>query len=301
MSDERSLPDIDPALGLNLVPTRTLGRVAGPVSVVIPAHNEEATVADVIAAARHGLEVAGAEGEVIVSASGCTDRTADVADKAGATVVIAPAGKGAAVTAGLGAATGAIVCLIDGDIQYFGERPLATILIEPILHGIADAVITDLYWRPLYPQMWLHGFFAPLAGHLFPEMLPKVGSTPWSGQRAALRELWPATLPDGFTVDIEILMHWNSHALRLRPVLADDWINPQRPKPDLMSQELEVVFRHAVEQGRVTADAHAAFRQWYGVAHEMMAEYRPDHDQPQQFEQALLVRSLEQLRRELAG
>jgi hypothetical protein len=66
------------------------------------------------------------------------------------------------------------------------------------------SAISDLYWRPLYPQMWLHAFFAPLAGMLFPEVLPKCGSTPWSGQRAALRELWPSELPDDFTVDLEL-------------------------------------------------------------------------------------------------
>jgi hypothetical protein len=121
------------------------------------------------------------------------------------------------------------VCLIDGDLRYFGDRPLVTILVEPILHGIAGACITDLYWRPIYPQMWLYGFFAPVAGCLFPELLPKAGSTPWSGQRVATRELWPESLPDGFTVDLEILLHWNRHALRLRPVLADDWVNPRRP------------------------------------------------------------------------
>jgi Glycosyltransferases involved in cell wall biogenesis len=294
-------PAIDPAFGLDLVPRRTLERQSGRVSVVVPAHNEAETIAEVVGDAFRALELLKVEGEVLVSASGCTDATASIAADAGARVVEAPIGKGVAVRAGLAATDGEVVCLVDGDVRYFGDRPLVTILAEPILHGIADAVITDLYWRPLYPQMWLHGFFAPLAGYLFPELLPKAGSTPWSGQRAALRHLWPLTLPDDFTVDLELLLHWNRHALRLRPVLADDWINPQRPKPDLMAQELDVVVRHAVADGRIGDDMPAKFARWYESVHVLMAQYRPDVDQPQDFEQALLMDSMCSLRKELAS
>lgn len=292
-------PEINPALGLNLVSQRTLERNTGRVSVVIPAHNEAATVAEVVAESQRGLDIIGAQGEVIVSASGCTDDTAKVAADAGANVVEAAIGKGSAVRAGLDKADGDIVCLVDGDIRYFGDRPLVAILVEPIMQGIADACITDLYWRPLYPQMWLHGFFAPIAGYLFPEMLPKVGSTPWSGQRAAIRELWPTELPDGFTVDLEILMHWNRHALRLRPVLADDWINPQRPKSELMAQELEVIFQHAIDTGRIQNNSWPAMERWYDSIHAAMAEYQPDSDRPQQFEQELLLKSLTWLKHEI--
>jgi glucosyl-3-phosphoglycerate synthase len=295
------LPAIDPALGLDLVASRTLNKNFGKVGVIIPAHNEAATVAQVIADCRKGLNLLGADGEILVSASGCTDNTAEVAADAGAHVVIAPIGKGAAIKAGISATDGDIVCLVDGDMQYFGDRPLVTILVEPILHGIADATITDLYWRPLYPQMWLHAFFAPLAGVLFPEILPKCGSTPWSGQRAAVRKLWPSEMPDDFTVDLELLMHWNAKALRLRPIIADDWTNPQRPKSDLMPREFDLVVSHAVQSGRIERSIVPALRTWFESAHHMMAAYRPDVDDPQQFEQRLLSDSLSALHRCLAA
>lgn len=295
-----TLPPIDPALGLNLVPSRTLTKMSGKVSVIIPAHNEEATIARVVADCFQGLEMLGTEGEVVVSASGCTDNTSELAADAGAQVVEAPVGKGAAIKAGLAAVDGAVVCLIDGDIQYFGERPLVTILVEPILHGTADATITDLYWRPLYPQMWLHAFFAPLAGALFPEILPKCGSTPWSGQRAAVRSLWPTEMPDDFTVDLELLMHWNYEALRLRPIVADDWTNPQRPKNDLMAREFQLVVDHAVKRGRVSDGSREALTGWFEAVHRMMAAYRPDSDDPQAFEQQLLLGSLAELQKRLS-
>lgn len=283
-------PVIDPALGLDLARERTLKGRSATVTVLVPAHNEAATVAEVVADALCGLDRLEVRGQVVVSASGCTDDTAAVARDAGATVVESPAGKGNAITHGLRAATGDVVCLVDGDLRYFGDRTLVELLVGPILAGLADATVSDLYWRPVYPQLWLHGFFAPLAGRLFPELLPKVGGTPWSGQRAALRGLWPAELPAGFTADLALLLHWNRHATRMRPVLADDWTNPQRPKPELMRQEFELLVAHAVEAGR-PVDV-PVLRAWFDRAHELMAAYRPGVDDPLRFELDLLDRSL---------
>lgn len=294
-------PHIDPAFGLELVEARTLESLAESVSVLVPAHNEEATVGEVVRDAHAGLESLGVSGEVIVSASGCTDRTADAAKAAGAEVCEAPAGKGAAITAGVQATTGDVVCLIDGDLQYFGDMPLAALLAKPVLDGLADAVVSDLYWRPLYPQLWLHGFFAPAAGALFPELLAKVGTTPWSGQRAALRHLWPNDLSTGFTVDLELLLHWNRTATRLRPVVADDWVNPQRPKPDLMASEVEVLINHAVTDGRLSEEQAPTVREWFNTVHGFMTEYDPDVDDPQEFEHTLLRRSLGELHRRMGN
>ncbi|MFJ6673221.1 glycosyltransferase [Actinosynnema sp. NPDC091369] len=294
-----ALPPIDPALGIELVAERTLRRRDASVSVVIPAHDEEATIADVVSESARGLALLGASGQVVVSASGCTDRTAEVARSAGALVVEAGLGKGTAILAGVKAADGDVVCLVDGDLRYYGDPPLVPLLVGPILDGLADATVSDLYWRPLYPQLWLCGFFAPLAGTLFPELLPKVGSTPWTGQRAAVRELWPDTLPDGFTADLALLLHWNERAVRMRPVLADDWMNPQRPKPDLMAQEFELLVAHAVERGRVAPDGVTRLREWFASAHRLMAEYEPGRHDPQGFESAVLDRSLAELRARL--
>ncbi|MFE3170659.1 hypothetical protein ACFXPA_05705 [Amycolatopsis sp. NPDC059090] len=77
--------------------SRTLVTESSTISVVLPAHNEESTVAAAVAAARQGISALGVEGEVIVSASGCADQTARVAKDAGARVVIAEKGKGEAV------------------------------------------------------------------------------------------------------------------------------------------------------------------------------------------------------------
>jgi glucosyl-3-phosphoglycerate synthase len=292
---------IDPALGLDLVRERTLRARSASASVVIPAHNEQDTVATVVSDALRALDLLGVSGEVVVSASGCVDDTAAVAAGAGARVVHAPIGKGRAVEAGVAAARGDVLCLVDADLLYFGEPPLVALLLEPILRGNADACVADLYWRPVYPQLWLHGFFAPAAGLLFPELLTKAGATPWSGQRAAIRPLWPHQVPGGFTVDLALLLHWNRTATRLRPVLADDWTNPQRPKPELMAQEFALLTEHAIAQGRLAVRALPALETWFAGAHELMAAYQPGADDPRTFERDLLARSLALLHRSQHG
>ena len=285
------VPTIDPALGLELVNARTLETRGGRVAIIIPAHNEASTVGDVVGNAFKALRALNADGEVIVAASGCTDGTADVAAGAGAQVIEAPVGKGAAVTAGIRACQAGqadLICLTDADVRYFGDVPLAAILVAPIMRGLADATIADLPWRPVYPHMWLYGFFAPLAGRLFPELLPQAGTTPWSGQRAAVRALWPDDLPDGFSVDLALLLHWHAQGARIRPVLADDWINPQRPKTGVLEHEFGLLVDYAVKCGRLTSGARPALERWFYDVYRLMAAYRPETDDPEKFERGLL-------------
>jgi glucosyl-3-phosphoglycerate synthase len=283
------------------VPERTLRRKSARVSVVIPAHNERDTIADVVLAAHNGLRHLDVPGEVVVSASGCTDDTATVADAAGARVIEAPIGKGAAIMKGVAASDGDVVCLIDGDLEYYGQTPLVALLVEPILQGMADACISDLYWRPIYPDQWLNAFFVPLAGRLFPEILPKVGSTPWSGQRAAVRKHWPTSVPDDFTADLAIVLHWNLHAERLRPVLTDDWFNPIRPKPELLALDYELLARTAIDLGRLNPLDRPRLDAWFKVVQKLVDGYDAERHNPQQYEREILNTSWSELRDQLGG
>jgi hypothetical protein len=56
-----------------------------------------------------------------------------------------------------------------------------------------------------------------------------------------------------------------------------------------MSQELELMICHALDQGRIGMEATEALRRWYDDADALMASYLPDHDQPRMFEQKLLL------------
>jgi glycosyltransferase involved in cell wall biosynthesis len=111
------------------------------VAVVIPAYNEEPTVAAVVAEVPP--VVGGLETEVIVVVDGATDATAAVAAAAGARVcdVEVNRGQGAALRLGywLARARGArVIATLDADGQY---EPLELErVVEPILAGRADFV-----------------------------------------------------------------------------------------------------------------------------------------------------------------
>ena len=95
------------------------------VSIVIPCLDEEGTIAGCVAEARGAIERNRLRGDVIVVDNGSTDRSAELAAAAGATVVVEPRrGYGRAYLTGLDAARGRFVLLGDGDATYdFDELP----------------------------------------------------------------------------------------------------------------------------------------------------------------------------------
>jgi glycosyltransferase involved in cell wall biosynthesis len=95
------------------------------VSVLIPCLDEAETIAECVTSAREVLEENGLEGEVIVVDNGSTDGSGELARKAGALVVEEPRrGYGSAYLAGLAAARGDYIVMVDADLTYdFGEIP----------------------------------------------------------------------------------------------------------------------------------------------------------------------------------
>ncbi len=95
------------------------------VSLVIPAHNEEATISEVVEEFRQLCEL----DEILVIANNCTDRTAALATDAGARVVDeAEPGYGAALMRGMSEAKGDIFVLVEAD-GSFAARDLEKLLI----------------------------------------------------------------------------------------------------------------------------------------------------------------------------
>ena len=101
------------------------------VTVILPALNEEATVATIVRQIRRELMSAASTNlvdELVVLDSGSTDRTAKVAADAGATVIhrddvladlpTVP-GKGEAMWRGVAATSGDLVVFIDADLRSF--------------------------------------------------------------------------------------------------------------------------------------------------------------------------------------
>ncbi|MCX5198710.1 glucosyl-3-phosphoglycerate synthase [Streptomyces sp. NBC_00249] len=171
-------------------------RAAGTtVSVVLPALDEEATVGQIVEVIRRDLMDGPATplvDELVVVDSGSTDRTAEVAAKAGARVVHRDAilpripalpGKGEVLWRSLLATTGDVVCFVDADLRDFSATFVSGI-VGPLLtdpqvqfvkamydRPLGDAPgqggrVTELVARPLLNLHWpqLAGFVQPLGG-----------------------------------------------------------------------------------------------------------------------------------------
>ncbi len=135
-------------------------------SVIVPAYNEEATILLVLEAiAAHPVD--GVRFEVIVIDDGSSDGTLDLLKKRPElyTALIAMPrnrGKGAAVKAGLGSATGEYVLFQDADLEY-DPAEYRTLLL-PVLKRNADAVIGS---RIIAPQVTRVHYFWHKVGNSF--------------------------------------------------------------------------------------------------------------------------------------
>ncbi|WP_027460814.1 glycosyltransferase family 2 protein [Deinococcus murrayi] len=142
------------------------------VAVVIPAYNEEETVAGVVRAALTLTP------EVIVASDGSADRTAAVARGAGARVVELPEnrGKGPALKAALEATTAEYVVMLDADLVGLQRAHLERLL-APVLAGDLDMAIGVFEGGGSFASDW--------GNRLTPHL---------SGQRACRRE-WLLSVP----------------------------------------------------------------------------------------------------------
>ena len=120
--------------------TAPVGKVAR-ISVVIPAYDEETTIAQVVDEVRQA-DLGGLELEIVVVDDGSRDRTREVVERIpGIKVVVHEknAGKGAAVKTGFRSASGQVLVIQDADMEY-DPRDIKAV-IAPIVEGRADAVM----------------------------------------------------------------------------------------------------------------------------------------------------------------
>ncbi|GAC56220.1 glucosyl-3-phosphoglycerate synthase [Gordonia hirsuta DSM 44140 = NBRC 16056] len=190
------------------------------VSVVLPALDEEATVAGVVGSIRPLL--GGLVDELVVLDSGSTDRTAQRARVAGARVVardevfadLEPRpGKGEALWRSVAATTGDLIAFVDADLvdpdPMFVPRLLGPLLLDPQIH-----LVKGYYRRPLREAGALlddgGGRVTELmARPLLTALKPELGEViqPLGGEYAGTRELL-ASVPfaAGYGVEIGLLV-----------------------------------------------------------------------------------------------
>lgn len=155
------------------------------VSVIIAALNEEAAIGKVVKEVpRHIAD------EIIVVDNGSTDRTAEVAEAAGARVVTeSRRGYGRAFRAGLRSISGEceIVVFLDGDGSDYPE--MMSRLVGPIMDGSHDFVISSRTRGRREPgSMNWHQVFAGYMVGFFLRLLYGVRSTDMGPFRAVRRE-----------------------------------------------------------------------------------------------------------------
>ena len=142
------------------------------VSVIIPAFNEEKTVAHVVSVVKSLPYI----GEVVVVDDGSMDQTSKFAEEAGAKVIyhMKNRGKGAAIKTGFKNSKGDIVVFLDADLKNLTQAQVRNI-VDPILNGEADVTktkfkreagrVTELTAKPLlkffFPEI---KFDQPLSG-----------------------------------------------------------------------------------------------------------------------------------------
>jgi glucosyl-3-phosphoglycerate synthase len=189
------------------------------VSVCIPAHDEAATIGDIVGALHRALVVeAPLIDELLVVDDRSSDDTAEVARQAGARVVNTGSlpglegpfgGKGDALWTSLHETTGDVVVWCDADIRGFGLH-FVTGLLGPLLTDPAVAFVKGFYERPVDGVVGTGGrttelVARPLLALLFPELShivqPLAGE--YGGRREVLEEL---PFVEDYGVDLALLI-----------------------------------------------------------------------------------------------
>ena len=222
-------------------------------TVVIPALNEAARIADVV---RYALSDP-ATAEVIVVDDSSIDDTAALARRAGAHVITSTMlGKGASMHDGLGEGQCELIVYLDGDLA--GLRPgIVTDLCRPLLRGEADFVkarfgrgggrVTELTAKPM-----LKVFFPELSHY----------AQPLGGIIAARRSLLQTLeFENGYGVDIGLLLDAHRSGARVVEVDIGSLEHDSQPLLDLTAMANEVsrvIYSRAREAGRLHVEQIAA-------------------------------------------
>ncbi len=217
------------------------------VSIVIPAFNEEKTVANVVEVVNDLPYVS----EIIVVDDGSHDQTAAEAKFAGATVIshASNQGKGSAIKTGFRHSKGDIVVFIDADIHNLNSKKVDKI-VKPILDGKTDITktkfmreggrVTELTAKPLlrffFPEIT---FEQPLSGQ-------------FAGKRSALNNI---KFEKDYGVDVGIVLDADAHGIRIDEVdigeIKHD-ISPLNNLNEMANEVVRTIIDRAMEYGRVT-------------------------------------------------
>ena len=178
-------------------------------TVVMPAYRAADRVAESIATVRDAL--ADIDTEILVVDDGSTDDTAARAEAAGARVIRLPAnrGKGAAVRAGMLAATGRAVAFTDVDLAYPPEQ------LRGLLAQIEDGwdVVVGNRWHQNSEAITRPSYLRQLSSRMFNALTATVLLAQYRDTQCGCkafrsdvaRTIFEHTKLDGFAFDVEVL------------------------------------------------------------------------------------------------
>jgi glucosyl-3-phosphoglycerate synthase len=219
------------------------------VSVCIPARDEAATIAGVVApivdllCGEHRLV-----SEVLVADDGSVDGTGAIAAALGARVVrrTGRPGKGAAMAEAARLATGDVVVFLDADVRNFGTH-FVTDLLEPLLLDDSVVLVKGAYRRPGDGGPAEGGrvtelLARPLLRRLFPELA--FLRQPLAGEVAVRRNVLESlVLEPGYGVEMGMLLDVAARygAASVAQVDLGERVHRNRPLVELAGQADEVL------------------------------------------------------------
>lgn len=206
---------------------RTDGRPR--LSLVIPAHNEEATIAHTLREYVDALREWGERYEILVVLNGCRDRTLERVREFGRThpnvrwALIPEAGKGRAVKFGFQIARGDLIGFVDADGQIPAEeftRLLCAVECEPAVDGVIASKYKASEDKSCASLVrWMAGrAFSFLARRLLrlPFRDTQCGAKIF--RREALHSVLEELELSGWTFDVELLLRLHCRGRRIAEV-----------------------------------------------------------------------------------
>lgn len=203
-------------------PQSPISTLQSPVSIIIPAYNEENGLGPVLAALLQKMDEAGGKYEVIVVDDGSGDKTAVIAQQYPITVLQhrVNRGYGAALKTGIRQARYDLICITDADGTYPNERipELVNLLVEKNYDMVVGARIGDKVAIPASrkPAKWALG---RVANYVAGEPIPDLNS----GLRVFKRDVclqFFSILPNqfSFTSTITMAMLTNQYLVAYVPI-----------------------------------------------------------------------------------